>query len=237
MLGRAAADALRSGPRPPGAGRGASRQGRGRIVRRRQCVPAGASAPVTAGILRRPEGREPAPPLARARRRKPWRFLLAVLGGLLLLLAFPGVDLPALAPLGVAALALAVRGRRARAGFWLGLVFGLAFFVPLLSWSGVYVGPFPWLALALWEALHLGLLGAATALTSRLRLWPLWAAALWVADEALRGRFVLGGFPWGRLGLSQTSGPLTSLAAYGGGGGGRPPRRAPPPPPARPPRR
>src|SRR4051794_6076330 len=174
MLGRAAADALRSGPRPPGAGRGASRQGRGRIVRRRQCVPAGASAPVTVGILRRPEGREPAPPLARSRRRKPWRFLLAVLGGLLLLLAFLrfdppapggsgpgrggrspppplarsrrrkpwrfllavlgglllllaflGFDLPALAPLGVAALALAVRGRRARAGFWLGLVFGL----------------------------------------------------------------------------------------------------------------
>src|SRR3954451_9908415 len=228
MLGRAAADALRSGPGRPARGEVDPRQGRGWIVRRRQCVPAGASAPVTAGILRRAEAREaapapsragrrePPPPLSRSGRRKPWPFLLAVLGGLLLLLAFPGFDLPTLAPLGVAALALAVRGRRARAGFWLGLVFGLAFFVPLLSWSGVYVGPFPWLALALWEALHLGLLGAATALTSRLRLWPLWTAALWVADEALRGRFVLGGFPWGRLGLSQTGGPLTSLAAYGG---------------------
>src|SRR6185312_9695204 len=67
-----------------------------------------------------------------------------------------------------------------------------------------------------WEALQLALLGGATALTSRLRWWLVWAAALWVADEALRGRFVLGGFPWGRLGLSQTGGPFLSLAAYGG---------------------
>jgi apolipoprotein N-acyltransferase len=118
--------------------------------------------------------------------------------------------------LGPAALALAVRRQRFRSGLWLGLVFGLAFFVPLLSWTGVYVGPFPWLALAVWEALHLALLGGATAVTSRLRLWPLWTATLWVADEALRGRFVLGGFPWGRLGFSQTHGPLLSLAAYGG---------------------
>jgi apolipoprotein N-acyltransferase len=131
-------------------------------------------------------------------------------------LAFPGYDRPGLALLGPAALALAVHGRRFRGGLWLGLVFGLAFFVPLLSWTGVYVGPLPWLALAVFEALHLALLGGATALTSRLRWWPLWSAALWVADEAVRGRFILGGFPWGRLGLSQTEGPLLSLAAYGG---------------------
>jgi apolipoprotein N-acyltransferase len=133
-----------------------------------------------------------------------------------MLLAFPGYSLPALAVLGPAALALAVRGQRARAGAWLGLVCGLVFFVPLLSWSGVYVGAFPWLALAVSQALFLALLGAATAAVSRLRLWPLWTAALWVADEALRGRIPLGGFPWGRLGLSQTDGPFLSLAAYGG---------------------
>jgi apolipoprotein N-acyltransferase len=153
---------------------------------------------------------------ARVARRVPWRTLLAVLGGVLLVLAFPGYDLVALAPLGPAALALAVSGQRFRSGVWLGLVFGLAFFLPLLSWTGIYVGPFPWIALAVWEAVHLALLGGATALASRLRLWPLWTAALWVADEALRGRFVLDGFPWGRLGFSQTDGPLLALAAYGG---------------------
>jgi len=168
---------------------------------------AGTLPPVTAST-------EPPPP--RHAQRLPWRTLLATAGGLVLVLAFPDHGLSALAPLGPAALALAVRGRGLRSGLWLGFVFGLAFFVPLLSWTGVYVGPLPWLALATWEALHLALLGGATALTSRLPWWPVWSAALWVADEAVRGRFVLGGFPWGRLGFSQTSGPLMSFAAYGG---------------------
>jgi apolipoprotein N-acyltransferase len=181
-------------------------------------VPAAPGKPVTgtAGTLPRPARPDRATAATAPARRWPWRTALAALGGLVLLLAFPGYDLPALAPLGPAALALAVRGQRFRSGLWLGLVFGAAFFVPLLSWTGIYVGPVPWLALAVWEAVHLALLGGATALTSRLRLWPLWTAALWVADEALRGRFVLDGFPWGRLGFSQTEGPLMSLAAYGG---------------------
>ncbi|MGZ4655628.1 MAG: apolipoprotein N-acyltransferase [Blastococcus sp.] len=177
-------------------------------------MPAGAVGRA-AGTLPGTPGSD-ATPAQRSGRQWPWRTLLAAAGGLVLVLAFPGYDLPGLAVLGPAALALAVHGRRFRAGLWLGLVFGVAFFVPLLSWAGIYVGPLPWLALAGFEALHLALRGGATALTSRLRWWPLWAAALWVADEAVRGRFVLGGFPWGRLGFSQTRGPLLSLAAYGG---------------------
>ena len=178
-------------------------------------MPAGPGGPATRTLSRSdaPADDASAP---RTRRRWPWRTVLAAAGGLLLVLAFPGYDLVALAVLGPAALALAVHGQRFRSGLWLGLVFGLAFFVPLLSWTGIYVGPVPWLALAGFEAVHLALLGGATALVSRLPLWPLWAAALWVADEALRGRFVLGGFPWGRLGFSQAEGPLLSLAAYGG---------------------
>jgi len=176
----------------------------------------GSTAPGATGTLSRPEHPDDATASSRPARRWPWRTLLAALGGIVLVLAFPGTGLIGLAVLGPMALALAVRGQRFRSGLWLGLVFGLAFFLPLLSWTGIYVGPFPWTALAVWEALHLALLGGATAVTSRLRLWPLWTAALWVADEALRGRFVLGGFPWGRLGFSQTEGPLLWLAAYGG---------------------
>ncbi|WP_448612706.1 apolipoprotein N-acyltransferase [Modestobacter sp. URMC 112] len=158
------------------------------------------------------------PPVGDARSRPylPWRTALAAAGGLALYLAFPGHDLAYLAVLGPAALVLATRGQRVRSGLWLGLVLGLAFFVPLLSWSGIYVGAFPWLALAVSQALSLALLGGALALTSRLPGWPLWGAALWVAAEAVRGRFPLGGFPWGRIGFSQADGPFTALAAYGG---------------------
>jgi apolipoprotein N-acyltransferase len=178
-------------------------------------VPAGDGGPAT-GTLPRPAGPASTVPPVRSRRRWPWRTLFAAAGGLSLLLAFPGSDLPALAVLGPAALALAVRGQRFRSGLWLGLVLGLAFFVPLLSWSGIYVGSLPWLALAGSQALILAVAGGAMALTSRLPAWPVWAAALWVADEAVRSRFPFGGFPWGRLGFSQTEGPLMSLAAYGG---------------------
>jgi apolipoprotein N-acyltransferase len=173
-------------------------------------------AVVSIGTIRADAARPSPQPAPSRRRRRPWRTVLAVAGGLALVLSFPGYDLPGLAVLGPAALALAVRGQRARSGLWLGLVLGLVFMVPLLSWTGIYVGPLPWLALAVAEALYFALLGAATALTSRLPGWPVWAAALWVADEALRGRWPLGGFPWGRLGFSQVDGPFTALAAYGG---------------------
>jgi apolipoprotein N-acyltransferase len=163
-----------------------------------------------------PPGGAPADDGVRRRRPLPWRTALAAAGGLALFLSFPGYDLGLLAVLGPAALALATRGQRFRSGLWLGLVLGLVFLVPLLSWTGIYVGAFPWLALAVFESLYLALLGGALALTSRLPGWPVWAAALWVADEALRGRFPMGGFPWGRLGFSQADGPFTALAAYGG---------------------
>jgi apolipoprotein N-acyltransferase len=180
-------------------------------------VPAAPGGPGTgAGTLPRPVDPDVRAAAPASGRRWPWRTGLAALGGLLLLLAFPGYGFLGLAPLGPAALALAVRGQRFRSGLWLGLVFGLVFFVPLLSWSGTYVGQVPWLALAGMEATFVALLGGAGALVSRLPWWPVWAAALWVADEALRGRVPFGGFPWGRLGFSQTEGPLMSFAAYGG---------------------
>ena len=179
--------------------------------------PGGAATGTLAPAAPPPDDRRADPDGAPRRGRSwPWRTLLAALGGSAMLLAFPGTGLVGLAPLGPAALTLAVRGRRARGGAWLGLVTGLAFFVPLLSWTGIYVGMVPWLALAVAQALFVALLGAASAVVSRLPFWPLWTAALWVGAEALRGRLPFGGFPWGRLGFSQTEGPLLSLAAYGG---------------------
>jgi apolipoprotein N-acyltransferase len=181
-------------------------------------VPAAPGGPAggTTGTIPRPTSGDPGAAPTGPSRRLPWRTLLAALGGLALLLSFPGYGLAALAPVGPAALALAVRGQRFRSGLWLGLVLGLTFLVPLLSWTGVYVGPVPWLALAIVEALFVAVLGGLSAAVSRLPGWPVWMAALWVADEAVRGRWPFGGFPWGRLGFSQTEGPLLPFAAFGG---------------------
>ena len=140
---------------------------------------------------------------------------MAALGGLLLLLAYPPYSLWPLAPLSVAVLLLAVR-RTGRWGGLVGTVYGAAFFVPLLAWSGVEVGPLPWLLLAGSQALFLGGLGAALAATARLPAWPLVAACLWVAQEALRARLPYGGFPWGRLGFASAEAPWAHLAALGG---------------------
>ena len=161
-----------------------------------------------------------APPAAPAGRAwtdtRALRLSLAVAAGLLLYAAFPPLGLWPLAPVGVALLALACAGTSARSGALAGLVAGLAFFVPLLRWSGLEVGPFPWLLLATSQAAFLALLGAALSAVSRLPAAPLWVAGLWTAQEALRSRQPFGGFPWGRLAFSQADTPLTPLAALGG---------------------
>jgi apolipoprotein N-acyltransferase len=98
----------------------------------------------------------------------------------------------------------------------IGLLVGLGFFVPFLPWIGDEVGPVPWLILALVQALFFLPLGVVLALVQRLPGWPVWTAAAWVAEEALRGRVPYGGFTWGKLAFSQTDGPLLGLAGIGG---------------------
>ncbi len=148
--------------------------------------------------------------------------LLAVVGGVVCRLAYPDPGWWPLAPVAVAMLTLACWGRAARHGAVLGMLFGLAFFVPLLSWSGVYVGALPWFALATLQSLYLALLGALTAVglraaaRGRVTLAAVVAAALWVGQEALRDRTPYGGFPWARLAFSQADSPLGRLAALGG---------------------
>ena len=151
------------------------------------------------------------------------RFPLAVVSGLALWLAFPSHGIWGMAPVGVAFLALATLGASAWKGALLGLVSGLSCFLPLLSWSGIYVGALPWIALAVLESLYIAMLGLVCALLQRgpspsgdARVRPLVVALAWVAQEALRGTTPFGGFPWGRLAFSQADSPLAGLAALGG---------------------
>lgn len=140
----------------------------------------------------------------------------AVGAGLLLYVEAPPRELWWLAPVALALLWGVLYRRSVRSGFGYGFAFGLGFFLPLLSWAGEFVGSLPWLALATVEALVLGLAGAGIAAVSRLPGAPMWAAAVWVAAEALIARAPFSGFPWGRVAFGQPSGVFLPVAAIGG---------------------
>jgi len=145
-----------------------------------------------------------------------WAALVAVVGGFAGAGAFPRLGIWPLMFISVAALSYAVDGRRARTGAWLGYLYGLAFLLPLLHWTGVYVGPVPWLILAAAEAAFFALLGTLLVLVQRRPFAPMWIGAAWVLQEFLRDRLPFGGFPWGRLAFSQATSPLKWFAALGG---------------------
>jgi apolipoprotein N-acyltransferase len=145
-----------------------------------------------------------------------WAALVAVAGGLVGVLAFPQFGVWPVAFVSVALLSIAVDGRRSRTGAWLGYLYGLAFLLPLLRWTGIYVGAAPWLILCAAFAAFFALLGAILPVLARLPAAPLWVGAAWVLQELLRDRLPFGGFPWGRLAFSQAESPLRWFAALGG---------------------
>ncbi|WP_054813149.1 apolipoprotein N-acyltransferase [Nocardia arizonensis] len=152
-----------------------------------------------------------------AGRRVLARSAAAVLAGLLLFGSFPPRPYWFLAPLGIAVLALVLRGGTSlRGGFGYGSLAGLAFFLPLLPWTGIYVGPVPWIALSTACALFIGLFGVLGRLLARLPAWPVWLASAWVTAEWARSNFPFGGFPWGRVAFGQADGWYLPMAMLGG---------------------
>ena len=128
----------------------------------------------------RPAAADRRPPGRRSRWRRSLfgfgglRILGAVAGGLAVYAAFAPSTWWWSAILGFALFGLALDGRGWKAGAGLGFVFGLAFFLPLLSFTNIYVGDFPWYALSVMEALLTAPAGALIAVaTRRLPLWPM----------------------------------------------------------------
>ncbi|MEU6922996.1 MULTISPECIES: apolipoprotein N-acyltransferase [unclassified Streptomyces] len=161
------------------------------------------------------EAAQPAPsPVSRKRRLV--RPAAAVIAGALLYLSFPPRPLWWLVLPGFALLGWVLHRQRLRAGFGLGLLAGLGFMLPLLHWTGEEVGPVPWLALAAAEAVFIAVGCLGIAAVSRLACWPVWAAAVWVLDEAVRARVPFGGFPWGKIAFGQADSVFLPLAAVGG---------------------
>ncbi|WP_085067022.1 apolipoprotein N-acyltransferase [Catenuloplanes japonicus] len=147
--------------------------------------------------------------------------LVAVAAGVALLFSFPPYGLWWLAPIGVAALAVAIHGRRLRAGAGLGFLAGIVLFMPMLSWTNLHTGYLPWTLLSVAEAAYLAAMGLAHAwaapLATRHRwVTPVLVATLWVAQEAARSRTPFGGFPWAKLAFGQGEVPLLRWAVLGG---------------------
>ncbi|HSZ99679.1 MAG TPA: apolipoprotein N-acyltransferase [Streptosporangiaceae bacterium] len=145
----------------------------------------------------------------------PLAMLTALAGGLALAAAFPPAGIWPLAAVGPALLVVALWQQRARTALAAGVIFGLAFFFPLLSWL-INVAWYVWVALAIAETVIFAAATVGQWLLLRLRAWPLAVAGWWVAAEALRDRWPWEGFPWGRLVMSQASAPTARWVAIGG---------------------
>jgi apolipoprotein N-acyltransferase len=144
-----------------------------------------------------------------------WALLAALAGGLALAAAFPPAGIWPLAAVGPALLTVALAGRSWRGSFVVGLVFGVAFFFLMLSWV-LNVAWYAWAGLAGGSAVIFAVLAIGQRLLLRLPGWPVAVAGWWVAAEALRDRWPWGGFPWGRLAMTQASAPSAGWAAIGG---------------------
>lgn len=143
------------------------------------------------------------------------RMGLAGSGGCAVGAAFPPYNDTVLMPLGIGALLLITRGRRGRAGFGYGWLFGIGFMLVLMPWLQV-IGYDAWLALAVIEGFFFAVMGLSWAWLSGYRGWPVAVAASWVGAEYPRGTVPFGGLPWGRLAFGLADTPFDRYGRLGG---------------------
>jgi len=154
--------------------------------------------------------------------------IAAAAGGLALTTAFPALAWWPMVFVAIPLTLVSLIGRRAWSAVLVGLVFGLAFFLVNVSFTARYLGPVPWLALSFLEAALTAVAAVPIALAyrwlprvrngawARLVALPTLVAALWVLREQLLGTWPYGGFPWGRVGITQADSPLASVASWVG---------------------
>ncbi|ODT27975.1 MAG: apolipoprotein N-acyltransferase [Microbacterium sp. SCN 70-27] len=154
--------------------------------------------------------------------------IAAAVGGLALMTAFPELAWWGAVFVAVPLALVSLVGRRVGGALLVGLIFGVALFFPTLSFTARYLGPVPWIALSLLEALLTAAMAVPIALAyrivpriapgtwGRLVALPALVAGLWVAREELLGTFPYGGFPWARLGVTQASSPFAESLSWVG---------------------
>src|SRR6201995_4074183 len=174
------------------------------------------SAVLMAWLVR--ETRIRVPQAGRWLRPRLTRLGAAILAGLLLCASYPRFNWGGAAGIAFAVLAW-VLPRPATTpvgGFGYGVLFGLAFYLPLIRWISILVGAMPLVALVLLCAVLPGIFGLGAVVVRRLPGWPIWFAVLWAAQEWLKSTIPFGGFPWGVVAAGQTDGPFLPLVRLGG---------------------
>jgi apolipoprotein N-acyltransferase len=116
-------------------------------------------------------------------------------------------------------------------GFWsatgIGFFAGLAFYMSQVEWLSLYLGPVPWIALSVMEALIFAVGSGAIAIvwswTGRLRksfyrnsFVALAIATLWTAREWIAINLPYGGFPWSRVAQAMSESFLSQLVYFVG---------------------
>lgn len=154
--------------------------------------------------------------------------IVAAVAGGILDLAYPSVGWWPLAFLGVGLSLVALIGRGVWSGLLVGAVFGASFYLIHIVWITRYLGVIPWFALAGLETIFMGVGAILIVLAYRLvpRVFPgRWAqlitlpaivAGLWTTRELFIDSWPYTGFPWARLGMSQSESPLGHLSSWVG---------------------
>nr|WP_244960709.1 apolipoprotein N-acyltransferase [Pseudoclavibacter chungangensis] len=149
--------------------------------------------------------------------------LAGVSGGIILSFAFPDRGWWPCAFLGVAFVLLALRGRSGPGALVVGFATGLAFYLPLISWASLFLGPVPYSALSVVESLFWA--AGSLLITLAYRRLPgtvagsgpvvaVAVAGLWTLREAIASTWPYGGFAWGRVAQSQSASPFAELVSW-----------------------
>lgn len=156
---------------------------------------------------------------------------LAIAGGFALDAAFPSLGWWPLAFVAVPLALVSLVGRSLWGSVLVGAAFGAAFYFPHVSWASQFLGDdplgwVPWVALAAAETLLLAVFSPLVTLayrwlprwrdtaTVRLVALPALVAGAWTARELVLGSWPYGGFPWGRIGMSQSESPIAPVASW-----------------------
>ena len=152
----------------------------------------------------------------------------AAVGGAVLDAAFPDIGWWPLAFAGIAFSLVGLIGRSIWGAVAVGAVFGASFYFIHISWITRYLGLLPWFGLAGIETVFFAVGSIPIALAyrwlprvapgrwGRLVALPALVAGLWTARELFMGSWPYTGFPWGRIGMSQSESPLAHIASWTG---------------------